>query len=228
MVEIGTFYKTLIHPSHKTSAVITPLKIVGGVGEGLVWSVGTIICSESHIRKVNGLIIKRINPSIIGDYPEASVESVLEKYLWLKSYGLPVVPTLRVNRDSQQILMTDMTNGGRNEIIDKHNPLAISRIPILNLGELKEELVGVAERAYNSGDGVILDRDAFAVIVDRTKNIGKVCLLDLGLGSYRLTRNELSNTSNIIYSPKLRAKSFIGNYLNYSATFTPDKLRVAA
>lgn len=86
--------------------------------------------------------------------------------------------------------MSDITQEGKYVIIDKHTPLQKSSVSINNGEALKEQLRKVAVRAFDKGNGVLLHRDAYSVVVDQ-EGIGQICLLDLGIGSYRVNHGKI-------------------------------------
>lgn len=55
----------------------------------------------------------------------------------------------------------------------------------------------VAEAAFSQGNGVILGKDAYAIVVDPASGIGKVVLLDLGIGSYRINEGKIIFPDNV-------------------------------
>jgi hypothetical protein len=147
-------------------------------------------------------------------FPEVSVEEIMAKHKYLKKLSLPVVPTLRFDKDEQTLIMTDMSCGGTKTIVDRHQPLfSNERLRIENLEQIKSTIRTIPKIAYAYGNGVYLNRDAYAVVVDH--GIGDVCLLDIGILSYNL-RNGASNTglTLTLYDAQKQADRFIDTCLS--------------
>lgn len=171
----------------------TRLKSIPGGNEGMIAQTNITLEHNGKRRYVpNTMIIKKLEP----EYhlkPTAYGKNVLIKYHWLKTHGLPVVPTLRFDPEKNIILMTDMTLQGKQKIIDRHNPLFPTDKPIPNIEALKIEAKEVAEKAYAKGNGVFLAADSYAILVD-SQGFGKLCLLDFGQLSYKLSNhNDITN-----------------------------------
>jgi hypothetical protein len=108
---------------------------------------------------------------------ESDIDQVLKKYLSLKKIGLPVVPFLRCDRQNNFILMSDMTNNGMSEVIDKHYPRPYN-FEITNIESIKKEVFEISNLAFDKN--IFLYQDAYAVVVDNQTHIGKTCLIDIG------------------------------------------------
>ncbi len=185
------------------------------IGEGEKTKIDASISKNGRTRELGTMFAKetKVHPKL----PETQPQHVLAKHRRLKELGIPTIPTLRYDPAINKYLMTDMTQDGKNKIIDQHNPLNRSGIIIKNLDEVKKEIREVAIKAYNSGNGLFLNSDAYSVVVDEN-GFGKVCVLDLGAGAYELKNStiiyyELTNPReldirNIDYQ-KDRAESFI-------------------
>lgn len=202
--------------SSKVSGTTKAIKGIENNSEGKIFRADVSVCLGSDMRRVGGMIIKAVSPNILPEARDrvAWPEEVMKKYLWLKQHGLPVVPTLRVDIENNRILMTDITEGGKKILIDKHRK-RLEKTVINNRDYLKEELLSTAERAFACGNGVFLDFDAYSIVVNE-HGLGKVYLLDLGLLSERLRNfqsiSQPSDKYQVRYSLESaieRAKSFI-------------------
>ncbi len=129
------------------------------------------------------------------EFPEAIPENVLKKYKKLKENGFPVVPTFRYDPENKYFLMTDLTENGKNIIIDKHEPLKNTNINIENIDQIKKEILQTAEKAWNNE--IFLSYDAYAVVVNKETRIGKLYILDIGQMSY-----EIDHRYCLIYDTK--------------------------
>ncbi len=190
MVEFaGRFIKDTGRWCNVSGILVKDLSQPIGNAEGKISHADISVSFNDNIRRVGSMIVKEISPSMLGytNYATAWPQEVMGKYRWLKGNKLPVVPTLRIDFENNRILMTDMTDNGNKIIIDRHSPIDTS---IENMDALKEELPNIAERAFADGNGVYLNFDAYAIIVNNN-GIGEICILDLGLGAYRLKGFEL-------------------------------------
>lgn len=95
---------------------------------------------------------------------------------------IPLPPTVRVN--GKKVIATDMTQGGKNVIIDRHYSKLIEAGEIPWEFELnnKAENIEQVEKIYKIANSVnvYLSFDSFAVVADRQTGIGKLYLIDLG------------------------------------------------
>lgn len=139
--------------------------------------------------KERTMFIKDIDAEYWRKYPEGRPDHVLRKYEWLKEHGFPVVPELEIDEKNTSILMTDMTQGGRVEIVDKHHPLSVFPIEIFNRSQIVEAIPVLAKEAFARGTGVFLDSDSYAVYVGEDRN-GQLSILDLGQMSYKLGESD--------------------------------------
>ena len=80
--------------------------------------------------------------------------------------------------------MTDVTQGGRLILIDKHTPLSKQNIEILNLELIHSQLRAMALSSFNEGNGVVLGSDSFALVYDPYNKIAEIILVDIGRGTY--------------------------------------------
>ena len=123
-------------------------------------------------------------------------KKLAEKYRWLNRNGFPVVPDLFVEGNVWgTALMTDMTEGGRNVIIDSGHPLNESKVVIQNIDEIKQQIEEVGKRAFSLDHGMMLGSDAFAVIVT-PDGIGRLYLLDIGVNTYPLSKEMQADDHN--------------------------------
>lgn len=152
------------------------------------------------------MFVKYLNAdSVYRDFfPEYGSIPMLEKYIWLKERGFPVVPTLMIGWDKEEVLMTDVTEGGKNIIIDKQNTLAKAGIKIVNLEKLKEEVIEVSERAFR--EGILLNIDAFSVVVS-PDGLGRLMLIDIGTRTYFVTEGMKSESDDYENGEHGRKKS---------------------
>ena len=132
------------------------------------------------------------------NFSEAHPSEVLEKHHRLRCLGLPVVPTIRYDPSCVCYLMTDVTEGGTYDVVDSNNPLRMHSGRIKNIRDLMQETVQVAETAYYYGNGVFLDSDAYAVLVNRQTGVGFLSLLDIFTNSYLLSGGETQHRSGIL------------------------------
>jgi len=182
--------------------------------EGRKFRVLATLLVRGKERQIGQMFVKELNLEVFKD-PDSVVRETLEKYLWLKKHKLPVVPTLRYDPENHRFLMTDVSEGGKYVIIDKHNPLAKARIKIKNLEEVKRRLLSTSKKAFAKGEGVFLTADSFAVVVDQTTGKGRVLILDLVKRSYKISGGR-SPQLGYTFAPsqaKAGAHSFIEKYL---------------
>ncbi|MBI2310318.1 hypothetical protein HYU90_00620 [Candidatus Collierbacteria bacterium] len=154
-----------------------------------------IVVGDTKERRGGQLFVKyAIHPH------DSLVSDVMKKYYWLKKKGLPVVPTLRFDDKTNSLLMTDLTDGGKNIIVDSHHSLSeygIKAEQISNLIEIQETLRQIAEQAYDDGEGMKLDDDNYSVVLEKDGFgfKGKVFLVDLGYGAKFI--KDLNSLSNV-------------------------------
>lgn len=142
---------------------------------------------DGRTRRVGRMFLKILNAdeAYRNFFPEYGIGQYLKKYQWLKKRGFPVVPTFRVNEESEEILMTDVTQNGEKIIIDSGNTLKDTGLTIQNLEELKKQVAKLSTRAFFEGEGLFLHSDAFSILVDK-EGFGELMLLDFGTNSYFL------------------------------------------
>lgn len=159
---------------------------VGNNTEGDKYFALVDVLRKGRRRRVGRMFVKVLNADFVyaDFFPEYGEIPMLEKYEWLKKRGFPVVPTLRINRETSEVLMTDVTDNGRNVLIDKQNTLLKSGIRLSNVEALKNEAVKVSERAFK--EGLLLNIDAFSVVVT-PDGIGRLMLIDIGTRTYFVT-----------------------------------------
>ena len=157
------------------------------------------------MRDAGTYFIKEANPNM-SDF-DALPPAVMSKYERLKKKKLPVVNTLRFDQKNNNYLMTDVSKNGQNEIIDIHNVLKEAKIKPINVEEIKSEIKRLAIQAFDSGNGVLLSHDCYAIIVDE-KGIGKVMLLDLGAGTFLLENHTTVELEKPIFVDEETAVSF--------------------
>jgi hypothetical protein len=172
----GDFYKNL--DTKKTTRIrgslINQLGQVGTEGEVGFYNL-EIIKKQTYQPTSLRVCIKEINIDTF-KFSECTVDEILKKYLLLKNIGLPVVPFLRCD-GKKRILMTDLTNNGKSEVIDSHLPKP-ENIEIKNIGLIKKESYEAANLAFENG--IFLYQDAYAVVVDKQTRIGRFNLIDIG------------------------------------------------
>ena len=168
---------------------LQPTDTKKGGREGDLSIVDINIALKSKQRTLTGFVERKIDQNFIKTFPEASGNCILEKYNWLKiqkdnqgKRKFPVVPTLRFNPKTNSIIQTNVSLRG--EIIDKHHPLE-NPDKLTNSEEIITEIARIAKESFADGEGVSLDSDAYAVIIDE-KGHGEVILLDLGAFSFKL------------------------------------------
>lgn len=148
--------------------------------EGYDYSFVDVKLSKNDKEKTIRMFSKSIDTKMANEEDRCSPDEVLRRYDKLKEAGLPVPPTLRISEDGKHILMTDLTQNGKYEIIDRHN--TYSDIQIRNPEQVRNEIANAAVSAKNAG--FIFSPDAFAVLVDKQTGIGNLAILDIGSGIY--------------------------------------------
>lgn len=174
-------YQRIDQP-RKSRLAIRLRTIISGGTEGTVSRVDVTLHTDASRRSVGTMITKELE--VLSDLPETSFLEIKKKYSFLKKRGFPVVPTLRTNTGLDRILMTDLTLSGKLILIDKHSPLSKLNMPVSNLKELHAQLRGMALRAFNEGNGVVLGSDSYSLVYDPAAKIAKIALVDIGRGTY--------------------------------------------
>lgn len=145
---------------------------------------------------------------------DVSVAYVVEKYRWLKKKGLPVVPTLRYDSKTNSLLMTDLTEGGKKIVVDRHHPLieyGIAPDQISNWMEIRQNVDQIAVQACDGGEGMRLSYDNYAVVLEKKDSDyeGKVFLVDIGHGAnFIKDLHPLKRTEVLAVNQKL-ARAFL-------------------
>lgn len=171
---------------------VKPGRVVSVGGEGDKSFVSTKVVGPSGKERHSGQFFVKYDLS--NDSGSSSrPEYVLEKYKWLKERGFPVVPTLRFDKESRTLFMTDMTEGGQKLLVDWHYPLehfGLATSQISNWDEIKQEVKDIAVRAHS--EGMALNEDNYAVVLERRDGgyYGHVFLIDLGFGAYFLAERD--------------------------------------
>ncbi|HUS52289.1 MAG TPA: hypothetical protein VMX77_02380 [Candidatus Bathyarchaeia archaeon] len=156
--------------------------IVGGI-EGKKMAAEATVWRNGRTKRAGECFIKESLPPYDDLY--RSPAEILIKYIGLKAAGVPVVPTLRISED--QILMTDLSDGGENFIystdmyIDstvKQRRLAFQLEPD-NPELVRKKVHEAAEKAARAQ--YKLELDAYFLVVTP---MGEVAVIvgDLGLG----------------------------------------------
>ena len=97
----------------------------------------------------------------------------------LKEKGYPVPPTWRFDKTTGQTFITDLTEKGRNLVIDLNNLTEErNKIVVSNMGELIRDMRYIVEKA--SKDGILIASDCYFIIVDKKTGNSRVILGDLG------------------------------------------------
>jgi hypothetical protein len=160
--------------------------------EGKKFTINASVLREKRKRNAGSFFIKQFSERIDAVEPSSTAEQhpvqQEQKWLRLRSLGAPVVKTFRLDFNKREILMTDVSENGQNKIYDRNKPWTANSRKIKNMDKVKEQVRITALEAYDKGNGVWLGPDAFAIVVDK-ENLGRVELLDLGVGSY-LLKNE--------------------------------------
>lgn len=185
--------------------------------EGDKYFVKAKFTDKDGVKREERMFVKHLNADFEyrDFFPEYGGIPMLEKYLWLKDRGFPVVPTLMIGRDTEEVLMTDVTEGGKNIFIDKQKTLVKAGVKLVNLEELKEEAVRVSERAFN--EGLLLNIDAFSVVVS-PDGVGKLMLVDIGTRTYFVTekmKSENGSYENGEHGRKESIDRFVNEVLTY-------------
>ena len=134
---------------------------------------------QTFVDSKNGLAPSGTTRSrAVGSSFRSAKEAVSFRHHRLKEIGLPVVPTLRMSDDNKLLLMTDLTYGGKYEIVDRHNihPNNLA----LNSSVLAEQIKKIARKA--SENGFYLNIDAYTLVIDKKTKEGKIFLSDLSSG----------------------------------------------
>ncbi|OGM19578.1 hypothetical protein A2771_03005 [Candidatus Woesebacteria bacterium RIFCSPHIGHO2_01_FULL_38_26b] len=141
--------------------------------EGWKNFVQTFVDSKNGNRREIGLFLKEFSSE-----DKLTPQMIFERHHRLKEIGLPVVPTLRMSDDNKLLLMTDLTYGGKYEIVDRHNihPNNLA----LNSSVLAEQIKKIARKA--SENGFYLNIDAYTLVIDKKTKEGKIFLSDLSSG----------------------------------------------
>lgn len=200
--------------------------------DGAIWSPGiegalsdeliTIVGSNNTSGSVRERAAGRFITKCIDEWPlvdEMKPEEVFAKHSELKRRKLPVVNTIRFVPEKKMWIMTDMSEDGTKFVVDKHYKLSdydLRTDDIRNFEELKHELYLVADRAFEGDGGVVLDYDAYAIIVDKEvgsdgKRGAKVALIDIFAGSRRRSVVDNENRSRYL---KSWAKSQVSDFIN--------------
>lgn len=124
-------------------------------------------------------------------------EEVEKRYIDLKNRGFPVVDTLRVSEDGKKVLMTDVTQDGKCEVVDFHHQFD-STVRISNFSEMEEQAMRLYEKATR--ESITLGHPA--AVIDIRSGIGKIMVLDLAEvgdfapGDEKYWDNSLQNLNN--------------------------------
>ncbi len=86
---------------------------------------------------------------------------------------------------------TDMTEGGKNTIIDTHTHKPIN---LKNLDEVKAQIERIGKLAFNVG--IVLGMDNYAVVVDKTTQRGRAVVLDVTSLREKDNRDTLDQVKN--------------------------------
>lgn len=171
-----------VDKQRKSRVSIRLLQAITGGVEGAVSKVSTTLHNDSAKRTVGTMITKEI--CVLSNLPETRYSEIKKKYSYLKKRGLPVVPTFRINREQDTLLMSDVTESGKFILIDKHFPISNLDKVVLNIEELRIQIRKIAIKAFNDGNGVVLGSDSYSLVYDPATKIARVVLLDIGRGSY--------------------------------------------
>lgn len=122
---------------------------------------------------------------------------------------------MRYSPDLNAILISDLTNEGQNIIVDKYNKRPTSEY-LINRDQVHEQVLYIAERAYNNGDEIFLNFDAYCIVIT-SNNRGKVYLLDIGCRTHIIEQGHAYGSlleKRITFEKQLRqANDFIDRVL---------------
>ncbi len=111
---------------------------------------------------------------------ERSIDKYIENYVFLKTHGFPVPTTVRHVEGKNELLVTDLSQGG-NKIVFSQNEIGTKyQSPVINnMAELQEELSRLGRKADELG--IRVGADAYFFVVDQS-NQAKIVMADLGMG----------------------------------------------
>lgn len=111
-----------------------------------------------------------------------AVQRFVEHHALLKKYDFPVPSTVRSVKDSNDILISDLSEGGEKQVFSYNELIfqAEKKVGVLRNGiQLEHELHGIVEKAEMLG--ITLSEEVYFLVVDKQGN-GNIVLGDLGDG----------------------------------------------
>lgn len=127
---------------------------------------------------VNVILGNRSLEMFLKEMSSEDCQKTVDMYRMLKSMGVPVPNTLRIAEDGSGVLMTDVTEGGKYELLDNHNLHATTEVK--NVGAICDEVAHWQDALYKKG--WVGTKDGYSVIVDRNTGIGRLVFLDISSG----------------------------------------------
>lgn len=183
MSEIQGEFSKRVGGTSKSKVRITTDTVVRGGREGPKYLGEAVVTGQGgKERKFGRLFAKTI------DISDIDIEKVMAKYHWLKERGLPILPTFRFNKETNTLIATDLSRGGKRILVDRHHLLGghgISPSQIQNLDELGRNIEDIASKAYDGGEGMELNDDNYMLVLDKTATgyQGELYLVDIGYGA---------------------------------------------
>ncbi|MDO8452746.1 MAG: hypothetical protein Q7S79_03255 [bacterium] len=130
-------------------------------------------------RSAGRFVIKRFRHEVL--WGKNLKEGFLKNYEFLKDKGFPVPLTVRGVDGKNEVLVTDLSNGGEYEVFSQNEMMYHpERIPsrIENLEEVKQKILDLADKA--DALDLAFGGDVYFFIVDKKGN-AEVVLGDLGI-----------------------------------------------
>jgi hypothetical protein len=127
-------------------------------------------------------MMRQFLPHIIEQAPETAIKLMQEKYDTLDRLGCPVVPmAFDIAQGIHFIQIPRYYN--RNMLLNCSNAESFQNICREEIFSLYNSMLGIAKRAYATGNGVSLDARVYAVVTPELPRRFNVVLFDIGIGS---------------------------------------------
>lgn len=161
-----------------------------GLSEGTVHKVQVEVAGPNDRARTISMAEKTFDhPSHTDEERQALIAHVLGIHRELLERDLPTIPTMRTEKGNKNIMMTDLTENGKNEVVSmpdwvvgpgrkgKHADTEY-KVEIANVEEVAEHLLRIFEQSVATGCR-LGDADIFFLVINKDTKKAKVLLGDV-------------------------------------------------
>lgn len=161
-----------------------------GLSEGRVERIRVTVLGKNDRFRTIGMAEKIFDISEMPpEKKQELISQIVETHQGLKERHLPTLPTMRREREGDSIIMTDLTQGGKNEVVSvpdwaigekrkgKYSDTEY-KVELRNVEEIEEDLASILEQTVITGCLMHLP-DVFFLVVNKEEKKGEIILGDI-------------------------------------------------